>query len=74
MAIKRAGHKCEACGKAGYLEVHHIEKLAKGESYHNSPKNRQDNLKVLCRRCHDIAHHPNSVVAIVQLQRPLEGL
>ncbi len=60
MAKKRAGHKCEDCGKEGYLEIHHKEKLDRFEARHNSPKNRQDNLRVLCRTCHEKAHHPHS--------------
>lgn len=57
LAIERANHKCEKCGKRGYLEVHHKEKLGKYEGRHNSPKNRQDNLIALCRNCHEEAHH-----------------
>lgn len=60
IALERAGRKCEVCG-AGMmdvnLEVHHIEKLDRGEDYHNSPKNQQDNLRVLCRQCHEEMHH-----------------
>lgn len=51
-ALLRANNCCEECGAEGKwpvkLEVHHIEKLEAGEAYHNSPKNRLDNLKVLC--------------------------
>jgi 5-methylcytosine-specific restriction endonuclease McrA len=60
VALERAGNKCEECGGTEKLEVHHIELLSPGESYHNSPKNKQDNLKVLCRQCHEKAHHPNA--------------
>jgi 5-methylcytosine-specific restriction endonuclease McrA len=60
MALERAGYKCENCGSAERLEVHHKEALECFESRHNSPKNRQDNLKVLCRPCHEKEHHPNA--------------
>jgi len=58
VALERAGNQCAICGRQGDLEVHHIIKLDSGESYHNSPKNTQDNLQVLCRPCHEKAHHP----------------
>jgi ribosomal protein S27AE len=77
-AIKRANHLCEKCGKWGYLEVHHKEKLGKYEARHNSPKNRQDNLIVLCRKCHEEAHHPNSDTVrrdkIKKIQLTLRGI
>lgn len=56
-AAKRANHQCESCYDRHFLEVHHIIPLAPGERRHNSPKNRQDNLIVLCRGCHELAHH-----------------
>jgi len=60
MALARANYACEKCGARGWLEVHHIIPLERYESRHNSPKNKQDNLKVLCRNCHEKAHHPNA--------------
>jgi len=57
MALKRAGNKCEECGSKEKLEVHHIIPLEQFEERHNSEKNHLDNLKVLCRPCHEIAHH-----------------
>ncbi len=74
MAIERAGHKCEGCGKVGYLEVHHIEKLADGESYHNNPKNRQENLRVLCRPCHEKTHHSDSGIKQREEISKLQGV
>lgn len=58
-ALKRAGNKCEECGSTTRLEVHHIEKLDlwRYERW-NTPKNAQSNLVVLCRACHELAHHP----------------
>ena len=62
MALARANYQCEAegCGRRGGLEVHHEIRLEPWESRHNSPKNSQDNLRVLCRSCHEKAHHPNA--------------
>jgi len=56
VALERADYKCEKCERAGRLEVHHIEPLARFEDRWNSPKNRQDNLMVLCCACHEDAH------------------
>ena len=58
IALERAGGRCEECGSTDRLEVHHIVPLAPWEKRHNSPKNAQDNLRVLCRACHELAHHP----------------
>lgn len=62
MALKKAGNKCENCGSTEKLEVHHIVSLEPWELRHNSLKNRQDNLKVLCRDCHERAHHGAKVI------------
>jgi len=56
IALERADYRCEQCGSAENLEVHHIIKLEKYETRHNNIKNSQDNLKVLCKRCHTLAH------------------
>ena len=50
-AKDRAGWRCEGCGKAGRLEVHHVRPLHKGGAAYET-----DNLKVLCRGCHVEAH------------------
>lgn len=57
VALERADNKCENCGARENLEVHHIERLEVWDARHNSPKNRQENLRVLCRFCHNRAHH-----------------
>ena len=64
MALERANKQCEECQSQERLKVHHIEALDLWEDRWNSPKNRQDNLKVLCRACHDDAHrkHPKRAV------------
>jgi len=56
IALERAGYKCEECESQEGLEVHHIEPLEPFEPRWNSPKNRQDNLKVLCSNCHEDVH------------------
>ena len=79
MALKRAGNKCKDCGvsesdmRSGdpyrtNLEVHHKNKLEAGETRHNSPKNKQDNLEVLCTSCHGIAHHKLNSIPSSQLE------
>lgn len=74
MALKWAGYKCEECGSNEKLEVHHIEKLGESEPRWNSPKNRQDNLKVLCRSCHENAHrmYPASLKIILKEQMVMD--
>ena len=73
MALKRAGNKCEQCDGKDRLEVHHIVPLERGEARHNSPKNNQDNLEVLCRACHERAHHSlRTVSRIPKEQIPLK--
>ncbi|MDE2667223.1 MAG: HNH endonuclease signature motif containing protein [Acidobacteriota bacterium] len=49
--LKRTGYRCERCGKAGRLEVHHKRPLHRGGDAYAA-----DNLAVLCRRCHIEAH------------------
>ena len=49
-ARARAGFRCEKCGGAGRLEVHHVVPLAAGGAPFDDR-----NLKVLCRRCHFMA-------------------
>jgi len=58
MALKEASNMCEKCGSEEKLEVHHNKKLEPYEARHNSPKNQQENLIVLCRDCHEKEHHP----------------
>ena len=49
--LVRAGWRCESCGKAGALEVHHRRPLHRGGDPWAS-----DNLRVLCRGCHIRIH------------------
>lgn len=48
-ALKAAKYKCQRCGKAGRLEVHHID--YDSSLYHERLKD----VEVLCLRCHPIA-------------------
>ena len=57
-ALRRTDGRCEECGSPEHLEVHHLVHLARGELRHNSPKNVQSNLIVLCRPHHTQIHHP----------------
>ena len=50
-ALKRAGWRCEVCGRPGRLEVHHKTPLHKGGHPWAA-----DNLQVLCRGCHLSEH------------------
>lgn len=50
-AIKRAGNKCEKCGKFKWecrLDVHHL-------TYDNFRNERPEDLEVVCYSCHKIA-------------------
>ena len=58
VALRRTHGRCEECGSPEHLEVHHLVHLANGELRHNSPKNVQSNLMVLCREHHTQIHHP----------------
>ena len=50
LVLERDGYRCQKCGKAGRLEVHHVVELSQGGN------NEQGNLTTYCRSCH-IAHH-----------------
>lgn len=45
--IERADRRCQTCGGAGRLEVHHVTPVRDGGAVWDP-----DNLQVLCRRCH----------------------
>ena len=45
--LTRCGRRCEACGRPGRLEVHHVVPLAAG----GAPLD-VDNVRALCRACH----------------------
>ena len=45
--LHRDGWRCQQCGAAGRLEVHHLVPLAEGGAPYDL-----DNLQTLCRPCH----------------------
>ena len=46
---------CERCGKIG-VEVHHKERLSVDNVNDSSVSLNQDNLELLCRKCHNQEH------------------
>lgn len=48
--LHRDGWRCQKCGRAGKLEVHHRKPVERGGGHS------LDNLEALCRGCH-INHH-----------------
>ena len=44
--LNERGCRCESCGRAGRLELHHVVSVEDGGD--DSP----DNLRALCRPCH----------------------
>ena len=55
--LERDGYRCQRCGKAGRLEIDHIQPVQAGGS--DDP----ENLRALCRGCH-IARHRRTVSAV----------
>ena len=49
--LERAGWRCEACGKAGRLEVHHRRAITDGGAPFDL-----GNLEAVCRPCHFNRH------------------
>ena len=47
VVLARAGWRCQACGRGGRLDVHHVVKRSQGGSDCDL-----DALVALCRRCH----------------------
>ena len=64
-ALAGAGWRCEACGAAGRLEVHHRVPLHRGGAPYDPA-----NLVALCRGCHIDAHR-RPVTAAEQAWRDL---
>lgn len=50
-AIRRAGYRCERCGRPGRLEVHHRTPLERGGAPFDAR-----NLETLCAICHREQH------------------
>lgn len=77
-AIEIHGHKCLACGfdfdisygreyANGYIEIHHIESLAKKERIINP----ETDLIPLCSNCHSMAHRRRGRIISLQELRQL---
>lgn len=52
-----AGYRCQRCHKSGVtLTVHHkgVDYIGKRGNRHDKHDSRQENLAVLCERCHEI--------------------
>ena len=49
--LRRAGRRCERCGRAGRLEVHHADVCLADGGKHTQ------RLDVVCRVCHLAEHH-----------------
>ena len=58
-ALRRAGFRCEGCGRPGRLEVHHVKPLEDG----GAPFEHR-NLRVLCFPCHRDAHQADRAVEV----------
>lgn len=50
---------CEYCGSWA-VDIHHIEPRSKFGSKRKNERDDIKNLIALCRRCHDLAHGPES--------------
>lgn len=48
--LRRCGHQCQQCGFIGYVELHHRISVRDGGTF------AEDNLILLCERCHKTAH------------------
>lgn len=52
--FKKRGRKCEVCGATKRLQLHHL-------TYERMGRERESDLKILCRHCHELTHelHPD---------------
>lgn len=51
VALERDGWRCTLCGRAGRLEVHHVQPTSEGGAVWDLA-----NLRTLCRPCHFEQH------------------
>ena len=51
-ALERAGFRCDECESEENLEVHH-------KTYKNMGNEKDEDLQVLCKECHDEKHSKN---------------
>jgi hypothetical protein len=52
--IAKKGNKCQSCGRTEYLQVHHKKQGKLSDKEYYEPKD--DDVIVLCRKCHYIFH------------------
>ena len=64
----RDGYRCRECGKAGILEVHHIQHVRNGGS------DELDNLITLCRNHHIRMHSKPKTKRQIEWQKMLREL
>ena len=57
VALDRDGWRCQDCGKAGQMNVHHLRAVHQGGS------NELGNLETLCEGCHLARHQKPAVTA-----------
>ena len=62
--LSRDGYRCRKCGKAGMLEVHHVD--------HNPTNDDPANLVTWCRGCHVAHHRPKLTPAEAEWARYLK--
>ena len=53
--LKRDEFRCQRCGAAGKLEIHHRKPMHEGGETFDA-----DNCETLCRECHIRHHNPES--------------
>ncbi len=60
VVLARARSRCEACGRPGRLDVHHLVKRS-----HGGGDADPDQLVALCRRCHELTDAPYATGRLV---------
>ena len=64
-ALERDGWRCTACGRAGRLEVHHVQPTSQGGAVWEL-----GNLRTLCRPCHFQGHAADRKRQRLAMMRP----
>jgi 5-methylcytosine-specific restriction endonuclease McrA len=67
-AIADSGHKCSCCGSSSDLNVHHRNYERLGN------ENLPEDLKVLCRKCHEKRHEIEKKLEFAKIKRHLQDL
>jgi RNA-directed DNA polymerase len=69
--LRRANGKCERCGRATKLTVHHRHRV----QWRKTPKNadpRPETMEALCQSCHDKEHRAEMIYRIKQIPKKHE--